>query len=150
MTSKSLHIVFIHGHINGWLCKKFQSYLWCQCQLYIYDRQNVIQQICKLVPFQYKDCLSRYRNCHDKDKTVVRLSYPYDENTYTGQTAKRLRDSKQASQWLLTVETITYTPRPLSTNHPAARLCVFLMRGVVWIKNQKLLQYSPISQWFLP
>ena len=38
-------------------------------------------------PSQYKDGLSRYGDFHYKDKTVVRLSYLYNGNSYTGKTA---------------------------------------------------------------
>ena len=34
--------------------------------------------------FQYKDCLSSYKDFHYKDKTVVRPSYLYDGNANTG------------------------------------------------------------------
>ena len=33
-------------------------------------------------PFQHKDLLSRFRDYHFKDKTVVRLSYLYNGNSY--------------------------------------------------------------------
>ena len=36
------------------------------------------------VLFQYKDCLSRYRDSHYKDKAFMRLSYLYDGSSYTG------------------------------------------------------------------
>ena len=34
-------------------------------------------------PFQYKHCLSRYKNSHFKDKIVERPSYVYNRDTYT-------------------------------------------------------------------
>ena len=36
---------------------------------------------------QYKDYLSRYGGSHFEEKTVVRPSFLYDENSYTGKTA---------------------------------------------------------------
>ena len=36
---------------------------------------------------QYQDCLSKYGDSHDKDKTVVRPSYLYHEDPYTGKIA---------------------------------------------------------------
>ena len=36
---------------------------------------------------QYEDCLSWYRHYYYKDKTVVRPSYLYNRNAYTGKVA---------------------------------------------------------------
>ena len=41
--------------------------------------------------FQYKDHLSRYGYFHYKDKTVVRPSYLYKGNSYTGKTGSLYR-----------------------------------------------------------
>ena len=38
-------------------------------------------------PFQYPDCHLRYGDFHYKYKTVVRPSYSYNGNPYTGKTA---------------------------------------------------------------
>ena len=38
--------------------------------------------------FQYKDCLSIYRDSNYKNKMVVRLCHPYNDNSYIGKTAK--------------------------------------------------------------
>ena len=38
-------------------------------------------------PFQYKDHLSRYGDCHVKDKTMNRPYYIWHGNLYTGKTA---------------------------------------------------------------
>ena len=43
-------------------------------------------------PSQYKDCLSRYRDFHYKDKLVVRLSYLHNGNPYTGKMASLYLD----------------------------------------------------------
>ena len=40
-----------------------------------------------LGPSQFKDRLSRYADFNDKDKTVVRPSYLYHRDPYTGKTA---------------------------------------------------------------
>ena len=37
--------------------------------------------------FQYKECLSKCGYLYYKDKTVMRLSYLYDQSLYTGKTA---------------------------------------------------------------
>ena len=37
--------------------------------------------------FQYKDCLSRYYDSHYKDKTVLKQSYLYIGNLYSGKMA---------------------------------------------------------------
>ena len=34
--------------------------------------------------FQYKDCLSMYKDSHYKDKMIERPSYLYDENSHGG------------------------------------------------------------------
>ena len=44
-------------------------------------------------PSQYKDGLSRYGDFHYKDKTVLRPSYLYDGNPYTGKTIYLYWDS---------------------------------------------------------
>ena len=47
----------------------------------------IIQMIIFRAPYRYKDCLSVfpvYRNSHCKDEMVMRLSYLYNENPYTG------------------------------------------------------------------
>ena len=38
-------------------------------------------------PFQYKDYRSRYAYCQHKEKTVMRSSYRYNVNLYSGETA---------------------------------------------------------------
>ena len=38
-------------------------------------------------PFQYEDHLTRYGSSHYKGKTVMRLSYLYNGNSYTGKMA---------------------------------------------------------------
>ena len=37
--------------------------------------------------YQYKDRVFNYGDSHCEDKLVVRLSYPYDGNPFTGKTA---------------------------------------------------------------
>ena len=46
-------------------------------------------------PSQYKDCLSRYGDFHYKDKTVVRPSYFYNGNSYTGKKISLYWDALQ-------------------------------------------------------
>ena len=47
---------------------------------------NLAKEAFSRALFQYKDHLSRYDCIHYKDKTVMRLSYLYDRNPYTGKT----------------------------------------------------------------
>ena len=46
-------------------------------------------------PSQYTNALSRYGNLHYKVKTVIKLSYIYNGNTYTGKTASLQRNCPQ-------------------------------------------------------
>ena len=49
------------------------------------------------VPSQYKDRLYRYKDFHCKDKSVVRPSYLYHGNTYTGEPVSSYWDGLQKS-----------------------------------------------------
>ena len=45
-----------------------------------------MNQYAVMVPFQYKDRLSRYGDSHVKDKNVIRPSYLLHGDPYTGKT----------------------------------------------------------------
>ena len=62
--------------------------LWCPGSS---SNQDINNHGILWAPSQYKDGLSRDRNCHDKGKAVVRPSYLYNGNSYTGKTTSILR-----------------------------------------------------------
>ena len=55
--------------------------------LYVAFVDNIPVWMCSWVHFQYQALLFRNRDSHYKDKTVVRLSYLYNGNSYTGKIA---------------------------------------------------------------
>ena len=56
-------------------------------------------EILPRTPFQHKDHLSKYKDAHYKEKTVVWTSYLYNVNSYTSKTAS-LYQKGHLNPWL--------------------------------------------------
>ena len=54
-------------------------------------------------PSQYKDCLSWYRDSYYKVEMVVRPSYLYDGNPYTGKTVSLYWDALRRHLWCVNI-----------------------------------------------
>ena len=93
-------------------------------------------------PSQYKDCLSRYGDCHGKDKTVVRPSYLEHGDSYTGKIASFLFIETQPRMFWST----TYGGSFGKDDHHISKVhCIVIYQYIMGLKKKSLKYFEQCS-----